>query len=330
MGTIKCTDLCKNYRQKKVLDNVNLTIEEGKIYGLIGRNGAGKTTLLSIISAQNPASSGDVTLDGEQIWENEKALSDIFFSREFSANTMSGANNLKVKEYLKYAQCFLKNWDNDYANELLARFDLDKNQSINKLSKGMMSMVTIVVALASKAKFTFLDEPAAGLDVVARNDFYRLLIEEYTQSGRTFVISTHIIDEASDIFEEVIIVNNQKIALKENTAELLERAYHISGNKEDVDKMDEGLCMTFTTSCIGAAKVIGVKDIKVQQKMWYGWKTVLTSDGAESYDSAIFAADLKYADAIKDRTYRVICTHYADLDGYEEAVNDTGAFKFTY
>ena len=95
-------------------------------------------------------------------------------------------------------------------------------------------------------------------------------------------------------------------------------------------KMDEGLCMTFTTSCIGAAKVIGVKDIKVQQKMWYGWKTVLTSDGAESYDSAIFAADLKYADAIKDRTYRVICTHYADLDGYEEAVNDTGAFKFTY
>ena len=83
----------------------------------------------------------------------------------------------------------------------------------------------------------FIDEPAAGLDVVARNDFYRLLIEEYTQSGRTFVISTHIIDEASDIFEEVIIVNNQKIVLKENTAELLERAYHISGNKEDVDKM---------------------------------------------------------------------------------------------
>lgn len=83
MGTIKCNDLCKNYRQKKVLDNINLTIEEGKIYGLIGRNGAGKTTLLSIISAQNPASAGDVTLDGEQIWENEKALSDVFFRENF-------------------------------------------------------------------------------------------------------------------------------------------------------------------------------------------------------------------------------------------------------
>lgn len=95
-------------------------------------------------------------------------------------------------------------------------------------------------------------------------------------------------------------------------------------------KADEGLSMTFTTSCAGEAKVIGVKDIKVQQKMWYGWKTVFISDGAESYNCAIFAADLNYPDAIKDKTYRVICTHYADADGYEEAENDTGAFKFTY
>ncbi len=95
-------------------------------------------------------------------------------------------------------------------------------------------------------------------------------------------------------------------------------------------RADEGLSMTFTTSSAGEAKVIGVKDIKVQQKVWYGWKTVFISDGAESYNCAIFAADLVYPDAIKDKTYRVICTHYGDVDGYEEAVNDTGAFKFTY
>ena len=71
MGNIECINLCKNYKEKKVLDNVDLTIEEGKIYGLIGRNGAGKTTLLSVISAQNPASSGEALLDGKQIWENE-------------------------------------------------------------------------------------------------------------------------------------------------------------------------------------------------------------------------------------------------------------------
>jgi len=93
---------------------------------------------------------------------------------------------------------------------------------------------------------------------------------------------------------------------------------------------DEGLVMDFTTSSAGEAKVIGVKDIKVQQKVWYGWKTVFISDGAESYNRATFGAELIYPDAIKDKTYRVICTHYADVDGYEEVVNDTGAFKYTY
>ena len=91
----------------------------------------------------------------------------------------------------------------------------------------MMSMVTIVVALASKAKYTFLDEPTAGLDVVARNDFYKLLIEEYTESGRTFVISTHIIDEASDVFEEVIIIKVHIVVFRKR--EQVQRLY-----REDV------------------------------------------------------------------------------------------------
>lgn len=92
----------------------------------------------------------------------------------------------------------------------------------------------------------------------------------------------------------------------------------------------EGLVMSFTTSCLGTASVIGVKDIKVQQKMWYGWKTVLTSSGAENQDTMAFACDLTYEEAIKDKTYRVKCTHYANVDVYEEFENDTGAFKFTY
>lgn len=83
-------------------------------------------------------------------------------------------------------------------------------------------MLTIVVALASKAEFTFLDEPVAGLDVVARDQFYRILLDEFTESGRTFVISTHIIEEAEDLFEEVIFLHKGEILLKENTQELLE------------------------------------------------------------------------------------------------------------
>ena len=115
----------------------------------------------------------------------------------------------------------------------MAKFELNVKQRINKLSKGMLSMVTIIVALASKADFTFLDEPVAGLDVVMRDYFYRVLMEEYTKSERTFVISTHIIEEAADLMEEVIM-------LKENTQELLERSYHVSGLAEVVDQAVEG------------------------------------------------------------------------------------------
>ena len=89
-----------------------------------------------------------------------------------------------------------------------------------------------------------------------------------------------------------------------------------------------GLEMTFTTLSVEVSSVIGVKDIKVQQKMWYGWKTVMTSSGAENYNEDMFMAGLIYPDAVNGKTYRVICTHYANYDVYEEVENDTGAFKF--
>jgi ABC-2 type transport system ATP-binding protein len=235
MENLVCKNICKNYKEKKVLKDVNLTIEYGKIYGMVGRNGAGKTTLLSIMSAQNPATSGEVLLGDEPVWENAKALSHICFSRELSATSGNGANTLKVRDYLKTAAIYYPHWDNAMADRLVELFELDVKKQIGKLSKGMMSMVTIIVAMASKSDFTFLDEPVAGLDVVARDMFYKLLLEEYTESGRTFIISTHIIEEAADIFEEVIVINNKSIMLKENTVDLLERAYHVSGKAEEVD-----------------------------------------------------------------------------------------------
>ena len=116
-------------------------------------------------------------------------------------------------------------------------------------------MVTIIVALASKAEFTFLDEPVAGLDVVMREYFYKILLQEYMDTGRTFVISTHIIEEASDVFEEVIIIRDGSILLKENTQELLERSYRISGKAEDVDRVCNGLKVYHTEASGGAKNV---------------------------------------------------------------------------
>ncbi len=241
MKNLRCENIHKAYKNKEVLKGIDLTIEEGKIYGLIGTNGSGKTTLLSIMSAQNPANEGKVFLDDEDVWENPKALRDICFSREFTANgNMNSVMGYKVKDYLKIASMMYPDWDKEMADKLVEQFKLNPKQKLMKLSKGMQSMVTIIVALASKAKFTFMDEPVAGLDVIMRENFYRLLLDEYAESGRTFIISTHIIEEMADIFEEVIIIKNGNVAIKENTVELLDRACHISGKAEIVDEAVKG------------------------------------------------------------------------------------------
>lgn len=238
---LSCKGIYKKYGNKEVLKGINLDIEKGKIYGMIGRNGVGKTTLLSIMTGQSMASEGVVTLDGKKVWENKDVINKICFSRELNPMAVMGNNNIKVKEYLRIASIFYPNWDSEMADELIKEFELNVKKQICKLSKGMMSMVTIIVALASKSEFTFLDEPVAGLDVVARDQFYRALLDEYDKTGRTFVISTHIIEEAADIFEEVIIMKNGQVILKENTVELLDRAFHISGKAEEVDKLVEGM-----------------------------------------------------------------------------------------
>lgn len=254
---LNCKNVCKSYKNKEVLHNIDLEIEKGKIYGLIGRNGAGKTTLLSIMSAQNPKTSGEVTLDNEKIWENSKALSKICFSRELNGSNTSSTAALKIKDYLKAASIYYENWDSNMADELMKEFGLNAKDKMFKLSKGMLSMVTIIVALASKCEFTFLDEPVAGLDIVMRDKFYKILIDEYSETGRTFIVSTHIIDEASAVFEEVIIVDDGKILLKENTEELLAKCVHVSGKDEEVDKAVAGL-KTYHEEKVGRSKGVTV------------------------------------------------------------------------
>ncbi len=257
MSILSGKNIVKSYGKENVLKNVSVEIETGKIYGLIGRNGAGKTTLLSILTAQNPASQGEITLDGKPVWENEESLSHICYSREISPVTMFGPNTLKVKEYLATARAFYINWDEAYAKELIKLFNIDVKKRISKLSKGMLSAVTIIVALASKADITILDEPVAGLDVVAREQFYKLVIEEYSETGRTFIISTHIIEEAASLFEKIIIIDKGEIKYQENLDELLSRAYRVSGDTDAVDKATEGFKI-YNPESLGRNKVVTV------------------------------------------------------------------------
>ncbi len=239
--SLHCEHIVKTYSGKDVLREVTLDIQPGKIYGLIGRNGAGKTTLLSILTAQNPVTRGSVTLDGEPVWENRRSLEKLCFSRELNATAESGLSSMKAKEYLRIASTYYENWDRELEERLVKLFNLNLKKKFAKMNKGMLSMVTIVVALCSKAPYTFLDEPVAGLDVVAREQFYKLLLEEYASSGRTFVVSTHIIEEAADVLEEVIILHEGKILIEADTQAFVDSAVHVSGKIEEVDAATAGL-----------------------------------------------------------------------------------------
>ena len=105
-GVLSAKGVCKSYGDNQVLQDLDLDIQPGKIYGLIGGNGAGKTTLLSILTAQNTMDSGEVTYNGKSVWENQDALNHICFSRELQPTLFTGPNNLKIKYYLNTASIF--------------------------------------------------------------------------------------------------------------------------------------------------------------------------------------------------------------------------------
>ncbi len=239
--TLKASGLVKVYGKKEVLHSVDVEFESGCIYGLIGRNGAGKTTLLSCITAQTWANAGEITYGGEPVWENEKALGEICFAREISQILFMGQNTYKVRDYLRAAKLLYPHWDEQYAQQLVDRFGLERKKRVSALSKGMLSMLTIVLALASNAPVTILDEPVAGLDVVAREDFYKLLLDNYAKTQRTFIVSTHILDEAASVFEKVIILDDGNVIEQGNTDELVSQFRYVSGKEEQVDEAVAGM-----------------------------------------------------------------------------------------
>ncbi len=234
---LRAQGLCKSYGRKTVLQDLDLEVLPGKIYGLIGRNGAGKTTLLGILTGQNTASAGSVTYGGEPVWENAAALREMCFSRELQSTLGGSANNLSIAWYLRAGSIFFPNWDQAYADALLKEFDLEPRRKISRLSKGMMSMVTILLALASRAPLTILDEPVAGLDVVMRERFYQLLLEDYTRTGRTFLVSTHIMEELASLFERVIILDRGRILENCDVEDLVAQFHFISGREDVVDRV---------------------------------------------------------------------------------------------
>jgi len=231
MSIIKFNGITKCYKDTKALNNINLTIEENKIYGLLGRNGAGKTTLLNLLTNKIFPTEGDITIDGISVFENDIPLNSMFYMMEKNLYP----EGLKVKEIFKWTKEYYPKFDIDYANNLAKKFGLNINKKIKELSTGYGSMFKAIVALASNTNILIFDEPVLGLDANHRDMFYKELIINYSENPKTIIISTHLIEEIEDVLEEVIIIKDGQIIEKKSVEELLSSAYTVSGETSKVD-----------------------------------------------------------------------------------------------
>jgi ABC-2 type transport system ATP-binding protein len=228
---IEVSGLTKKFGSLTAVDDASFRVEENQIYGLLGRNGAGKTTLMQLITGQDFATAGTIRVFGQNPVENSGVLSRVCFVKE----SQRYPDEFKPKHVLRSAPWFFPNWDAEYAARLVDDFRLPVDRRIKKLSRGQLSAIGVIVGLASRAPLTFFDEPYLGLDAVARQTFYDRLLEDYAEHPRTVVLSTHLIDEVSNLLERVLVIDDGAIIVDESADDLRGSATTVAGSRTAVD-----------------------------------------------------------------------------------------------
>jgi ABC-2 type transport system ATP-binding protein len=163
--------------------------------------------------------------------ENASVLQRVSFIKE----SQRYPEDFRAKHVFKSAPWFFSNWDADFAEELIADFRVPLDRRIKKMSRGQVSAIGVIVGLASRAPLTFFDEPYLGLDAVARQTFYDRLLRDYSEHPRTVVLSTHLIDEVSNLLEHVLVIDEGRIIIDEDAETLRGSATTLVGTKAAVD-----------------------------------------------------------------------------------------------
>lgn len=235
-AVIEVAGLTKRFGSLVAVNDATFTVEENKIYGLLGRNGAGKTTLMQLLTGQDFATSGSITVFGQSPVENANVLQRISFIKE----SQRYPDDFRVKHVFRSAPWFFANWDQEFAERLIGDFRLPLTQRVKKLSRGQLSSIGVVVGLASRADLTFFDEPYLGLDAVARHIFYDRLLEDYAAHPRSVILSTHLIDEVADLLEHVLVIDQGRIVIDAGADELRGSATAVVGTASAVDHFARG------------------------------------------------------------------------------------------
>ena len=213
MELLEIKNLNKKYDKKYVLKDVDLKVTSGKIIGLLGKNGAGKTTLIKLINDLLTPTSGKIFVKGNNIGVESKKVISYLPERTYLNKQM------KVSEVIDYFKDFYENFDDNKAKKLLKDLDLDTNQNLSKMSKGMQEKVQLVLVMSRKADLYILDEPLGGVDPATRDYILDTILSNFNENA-SVIISTHLISDIERILDEVIFIDKGKIVLQSDTDEL--------------------------------------------------------------------------------------------------------------
>lgn len=223
---IEIKDLAFSYGKTPILKSITTTLEEGRIYGLLGENGVGKTTLLTLLCGLKKVCSGSITTDGENPFDRTPTL----LQNQFYLPDEVLPVAMKAECFAKERGAFWPDYDHAKFLEIMKEFENDPAKKMNQMSAGQLKKTYISLALACGCKYIFMDEPTNGLDIPSKTQF-RSAIMKYTSDDSTIVISTHQVRDLENIIDPIIILDCQDVLLNATVEEITSKLYFDYGTQ---------------------------------------------------------------------------------------------------
>ena len=234
---IEVRNVIKEFDGFRALDNLSMTVPTGSVYGLVGPNGAGKSTIIRHLTGIYRQDSGEITVDGEPVFENPAVKSRI----AYIPDDIFYYSNASIREMMDFYRSIYPHFDEQRFKKLGEVFELDTKRQMRRLSKGMQKQAAFWIAVSLRPDILVLDEPVDGLDPVMRRQIWSIIMADVAESGTTVLVSSHNLRELEDVCDCVGIMNKGKIMIERSLNELQENIVKIQLALPDGATLPEGL-----------------------------------------------------------------------------------------
>lgn len=216
MSLVELKNVYKTFDDITILEDVNITIEKNKIIGLLGKNGMGKTTIIKLINDLLTPTKGTILVNGKEVGIESKKSISYLPERTYLDKTMN------VSKVLEYFQDFYDDFNIEKAHKLLKDLNLDESTNLNKMSKGMLEKLQLILVMSRDVDLYILDEPLGGVDPATRDYILDTILSNFKE-GSSVLISTHLISDVERILDEVIFIENGKVVLQSDADTLRQK-----------------------------------------------------------------------------------------------------------